>query len=112
MVGIEVTDGVRSLAQLLRHAVHFVECFLALAHIDRIAHAVRRGDRVMFVIDQDQLVARVCVGEANSAGTGPVSNPPHRALRRQRLVGFLEKQSDITDGKPRIRKVRNMLPCC
>ncbi len=45
---------------------------------------------MVFVVDQDQLVARIRIGKADAAGTGPVSNPPRGALRRKRLVGERE----------------------
>src|SRR5262249_16297461 len=53
--------------QLFGHLVHRAVRLFALTHENRKAHAVRRSDAVMLVVDEQQLVAWPRVGEANSA---------------------------------------------
>jgi hypothetical protein len=56
-VAVERAHRERSLAQLLRHAVNGIESLLASAHEDGKPHPLGRLDRVVLVVEQDQLVA-------------------------------------------------------
>src|SRR5437870_625425 len=57
--------GERAEPQLLRYLVYGVISLLARAHIHRKAHAIGRTDRMVLVIDQQEFVARLRVGEAD-----------------------------------------------
>src|SRR5690242_6005440 len=58
-VTVEGAHRDRAETQLLRHLVHHIVLLFALPHIYRKAHAIRRVHRMMLVIDEEKLVARL-----------------------------------------------------
>jgi hypothetical protein len=54
----------------------------------------------MLVIGQDQLVARLGVGEADAARARPVGNPPHRAMLLERPVRHVKQRLEFDGGEP------------
>src|ERR1700731_113294 len=93
--GIEATYRQRSVAQLVCARVDRVECLLAFAYVDCAAHPVRRGDRMVLVINQDQFIACFGVGEADAAGVARlVGNSPDRAAFLERPVRHSKQRSE------------------
>jgi hypothetical protein len=109
---VEAADRERARAQLLRHRVAGIECLFTLAHVNGKAHAVRRGDRMVLVIDENQLVARLGVGETDPAGIARlVGNPTHRTMFLERPVGMSNSGANGSAGRPLMRKCCMMSSC-
>ena len=59
---------------------------------------------MMFVIDQQKLLARLRVRETDPARIFAIDGAANAALGRKIGVGQLEKVSEFSAGKPRMRK--------
>jgi hypothetical protein len=66
----------------------------------------------MLVIDQDQLVARLGVGEADAARARPVGNPPHRAMLLERPVRHVKQWREGFGRKALDAEVRHDVCSC
>src|SRR6185312_8440458 len=51
---IEGSHGQHALPELLGHSIDLIVCLVALAHEDREAHAIRRLDCQMLVVDENE----------------------------------------------------------
>src|SRR4029079_2362033 len=100
----------RAPAQLVGHGIDGVEGFLALTHIDRKAHPVWRGDRVMLVVDQNDFVARRCIGKTDAARAWTVRDFPERPLRRQLCLRKREEVRKLSGLKAANAEVQGRPP--
>ncbi len=107
----EPAHGERASAQLVGHGINGVEGFFTLAYINRKPHPVRRLDGVVFVVDEDHLVAGRCVGEADAARGGPVGDFPDGAVRRKLRVRQREKMYELLGFEAADAKGHDVLLC-
>jgi len=87
-------------AQLFRNLIHLVVGLIAFTHKDGKPHPIRRIDRMMFVIDQQKLLAWLRVREANPARIFAIDCPAHSALGRKIDVRQVEKVGKILSWQP------------
>jgi hypothetical protein len=102
--GVEAAHGQRAPAQLVGHAVDGVLSLLVLPHEDRKAHSVGRGDGVMLEVDEDQLVARRRVGQADAAGARPSAILRSAPCAASSASDSANKCAKRSAARPRMRK--------
>ena len=101
---VEGSRGQHALAKLVRDLVDAIVGFVALAQEYRVAHAIGRGERMMLVVDQQQLFASLGVREADATGRRMVGDGPDAADRGEFGVVEFEQRSKRLGGKAKNTK--------